>query len=178
MLKILFTLLSILIISILYAQPSFEQVGFSTQNGGTTGGQGGLVVTVNNYNDLKTYAQSSNKYIIMVEGEIYNGTGGGQINVSSNKSIIGVGNTAYLHGIGLGMSSGDNIIVQNIKFSFVGMTSPTSINGGDCISISGTSNNIWIDHCEFFSEDPNVQTNVDKYDGLMEIKHQTGFITV
>ena len=65
MLKILFTLLSILIISILYAQPSFEQVGFSTQNGGTTGGQGGLVVTVNNYNDLKTYVQSSNKYIII-----------------------------------------------------------------------------------------------------------------
>jgi pectate lyase len=52
------------------------------------------------------------------------------------------------------------------------------VNGGDAISISGTSKNIWIDHCELFSEDPAVQTNIDLYDGLIDTKGQTGFITI
>jgi len=52
------------------------------------------------------------------------------------------------------------------------------VNDGDAISISGTSKNIWIDHCELFSEDPALQTNQDLYDGLIDIKGQTGFITI
>lgn len=163
---------------LLIAQPNFQQIGFSTQNGGTTGGKGGQIVTATSYSQLKSYAESSNTYIIMVEGTISNGSAGGAINIKSNKSIIGIGSTAFLNGIGLAMSSGDNIIVQNLKLTLVGTSNPASVNGGDCISISGTSNNIWIDHCEMYSEDPNVQTNIDKYDGLLDIKHQTGFITI
>lgn len=52
------------------------------------------------------------------------------------------------------------------------------MNGGDAIVINGTSKNVWIDHCELYSEDPAVQTNIDKYDGLLDIRDQTGFITV
>jgi pectate lyase len=52
------------------------------------------------------------------------------------------------------------------------------VNDGDTISIRGTSKNIWIDHCELFSEDPAVQDNHDLYDGLVDIKGQTGFITI
>jgi len=52
------------------------------------------------------------------------------------------------------------------------------VNGGDAISIQGTSKNVWIDHCEVFAEDPAVQTNIDLYDGLIDIKGQTGFITI
>jgi pectate lyase len=52
------------------------------------------------------------------------------------------------------------------------------VNGGDAISIQGTSKNIWIDHCELYNEDPKVQTNHDLYDGLIDIKGQTGFITI
>ena len=52
------------------------------------------------------------------------------------------------------------------------------VNEGDAIGIRGTSKNIWIDHCEIFAEDPNVQTNIDLYDGLIDIKNQTGFITI
>ena len=50
--------------------------------------------------------------------------------------------------------------------------------GGDAIGIQGTSKNIWIDHCEIFAENPDTQTNIDLYDGLIDIKNQTGFITI
>jgi pectate lyase len=51
-------------------------------------------------------------------------------------------------------------------------------NGGDCIAIQGVSKNIWIDHCEFFSEDPKVQTNIDLYDGLIDAKNGSQYITI
>ena len=160
------------------AQPNFNQIGFSTQNGGTTGGQGGQTVTATSYSQLKSYAESSTAYVIMVEGTITNGAGGGQIRIKSNKSIIGVGSTAFLSGVGLDISSQSNIIIQNLKITLVGTSSPKDINGGDCIGISGSSKNIWVDHCELYSENPNTQTNIDKYDGLLDIKGQSGFITI
>jgi pectate lyase len=170
-------------------------IGFATLNGGTTGGVAGQTVTASTYADLKSYAESSTAYVIRVMGTISNGANGGQINVKSNKSIIGVGSTAYLYGVGLNISSANNIIVQNLRLSMTGVTTRTEtsgvytasndegvpailVNGGDAISIQGTSKNIWIDHCELFNEDPAVQTNHDLYDGLIDIKNQTGFITI
>jgi pectate lyase len=131
----------------------------------------------------------------MVQGTIQNGANGGQINVKSNKSIIGVGTTGFLFGVGLNIASANNIIVQNMRLTMTGVTTRTDtpgvytstgdeglpqvlVNGGDAIGISGTSKNIWIDHCEFFSEDPNVQTNHDLFDGLIDVKNQSGFITI
>ncbi len=175
-----YTLITALILCIQsFAQtPDFSLVGFATENGGTKGGQGGTTVTATTYAQLKSYAESSPPYVIMVKGTISNGSSGGAINVKSNKSIIGEGSTAFLSGIGLGIGSQNNIIIQNLKITLVGASNPGNINGGDCISIYGTSKNIWIDHCEIYSEDPNVQTNKDKYDGLLDIKQQTGFITI
>lgn len=160
------------------AAPDFRLVGFATQNGGTTGGQGGTTVTVTNYADLKKHAESASPMIIMVQGTITNGTAGGQIRVKANKSILGVGSSAFLSGVGLDISSQNNVIIRNLKATLVGTTTPSSVNGGDVISISGTSKNIWIDHCELYSENPSVQTDKDKYDGLLDIKGQTGFITL
>jgi pectate lyase len=153
-------------------------VGFATLNGGTKGGLGGETVTATTYAQLKSYAESATTYIIMVQGTISNGATGGKISVKSNKSIIGVGSTAFLSGIGLDINSANNIIVQNLKLTLVGTTTPSSVNGGDVIGIAGTSKNVWIDHCELFSEDPAVQTDIDLYDGLIDIKAQTGFITI
>jgi pectate lyase len=160
-------------------QPDLGQpIGFATLNGGTTGGEEGEVVTATSYSELQSYAESSTPYTIMVEGTISNGSGGGQIDVRSNKSILGVGSDAFLSGVGLNIASANNIIVRNLRATLVGTNSPTSVNGGDIISIHRTSKNIWIDHCELFSEDPATQTDIDKYDGLIDIKHQTGFITI
>ena len=153
-------------------------VGFATLNGGTNGGEGGQVVTATSYAELQSYAESSTPYVIMVDGTISNGSGGGRINVQSNKSIIGVGSTAFLSGVGLYINNANNVIIQNLRVTLVGTTTPSSVNGGDVISIAGTSRNIWIDHCELYSEDPDVQTDIDKYDGLIDIKGQTGFITI
>ncbi len=170
-------------------------IGFATLNGGTTGGKAGQVVTASTYAELKSYAESSTAYVIMVDGTISNGPDGGKISVESNKSLIGVGSTGFLFGVGLDINGANNIIIQNLRVSMTGVTTRTDksgvysstgdeglpqilVNGGDAISISGTSKNIWIDHCELFSEDPNVQTNHDLYDGLIDIKNQTGFITI
>jgi len=160
------------------AAPDFSLVGFATQNGGTKGGEGGKTITVKTYADLKTYGETAEAYVIYVQGTITNGAGGGQIRVKANKSIIGIGSTAFLQGVGIDISSQNNVIVRNLKMTLVGTTTPSAVNGGDLISISGTSKNIWIDHCELYSEDPSVQTDKDKYDGLLDIKGQTGFITL
>lgn len=176
-----------------YAQtPDFALVGFGE---GTTGGEGGTEVTVSNYADLKTYAESTNKYIIYVNNTIQNGADGGKINVKSNKSIIGVGTSGFLFGVGLSISGVSNIIVRNLKISMTGVTTRTDksgvysstgdegrpqilTNGGDCIGIQGTSSNIWIDHCEFFSENIKTQTNIDLYDGLVDTKNTSHNITI
>jgi pectate lyase len=160
------------------SQPNFDCAGFATQNGGIKGGQGGQTFSAASYSQLKSYAENTASYIIMVQGTISNGSGGGQIRVKSNKSIIGVGSSAFLSGVGIDISSQNNVIIRNLRISLVGTSNPGSVNGGDCISISGTSKNIWIDHCEIFSEDPEKQTDKDKYDGLIDIKQQTGFITL
>jgi pectate lyase len=170
-------------------------IGFATLNGGTTGGASGQTVTATTYAELKMYAESSTAYVILVQGTISNGADGGQINVKSNKSLVGVGSTAFLNGVGLNISSANNIIVQNLRISLTGVTTRTDkagvysstgdsgrpqilVNGGDAIGIQGTSKNIWIDHCEIFGENPDTQTNIDLYDGLIDIKNQTGFITI
>ena len=154
-------------------------IGFASLNGGTTGGKNGQTVSVSNYADLKSYAESSNAYTILISGTISNGSSGGQIRVGSNKSLIGVGSSAFLSGIGLDIGgSTKNVIVRNLKMTLVGVSTPSSINGGDVIGISGNASNIWIDHCELYSENPDSQTNIDKYDGLIDIKGQTGFITL
>jgi pectate lyase len=169
-------------------------IGFASQNGGTTGGDAAKIVTATNYIELKNYLESPiNNYIVKVEGRIYNNTSGGSIRVRSNKTLIGTTANAFLDGVGLTIDGYRNVIVRNIKFSMSSITnrtdpmvySPTGdegrpqilVNGGDAIRISN-STNIWIDHCEFFNEDPDVQTNQDLYDGLVDIGGNSAFITV
>lgn len=176
--KIFTSIISVLFITVLQAQPNFDLVGYATENGGTTGGEGGTTVTVSSLSDFKSYAESDNKYIIKVDGTISNGSSGAKISIGSNTSIIGLGSTAFLQGIGLEIKNNSNIIIQNVKMTFVGLSNPSGVNQGDLISIHTSGKNIWIDHCEFYSENPDVQTDKDKYDGLLDIKGQTGYITI
>lgn len=155
-----------------------EPIGFAAENGGTTGGRTGDVVTVSTLADLQKYASASEPYVILVSGTITNGSAGARVSVASNKSIVGLGDDAFLSGIGVEIRNSKNVILQNLKMTLVGVSNPGSVNGGDTIVINGTSKNVWIDHCEIYSEDPTVQTNIDKYDGLIDIRDQTGFITV
>ncbi len=170
--------------------------GFAAQNGGTTGGAGGPEVTVSTLADFSSYATDNNPRIIKVSGEINSGDDkGASVRVGNNKTILGCGSGAFFNGVGLLISSKTNIIIRNIKFSMVAITTRIDeagvysstgdegrpqilTNGGDCIGIQGTSANIWIDHCEFYAEDPHVQTNQDLYDGLIDAKNGSQYITI
>lgn len=58
----------------------------------------------------------------------------------------------------------------------------------DCIAIQADDDNlpeseritrnIWIDHCEFYNEDPSVMTDYDRYDGLVDVKNDAQYITM
>nr|WP_262905407.1 hypothetical protein [Hymenobacter nitidus] len=162
-------------------------IGFATENGGTTGGAAGRTVAATTLAELTEYAKSSEPLIITIAGTISGGTQGASINVNSNKTLLGVGTAGFLEGVGLNISSKRNIIVQNLKFTMSTVTNTkindeqraqVAVNDGDCVTIQGTSQNIWVDHCEFFNQDPIAQPNQDLYDGLIDAKGASAFITI
>jgi pectate lyase len=206
------------------AAPDFSQVGFSTRDGGTTGGAGGQVVRPANLAELKQYAEDpANPYVILVTKEMNTGiavsvdadgavggsiasTYGEIIQLGSNKSLIGIGDKAFFNRVGIVIQKKRNIIIRNIKFTMknvpisktdenkvLGMVNgvQTLLGDPDCISIQADSGgasleqkkgmesrNIWIDHCEFYNEDPEVMTNKDRYDGLLDAKNNAYNVTI
>ncbi len=178
--KILLISLASLLSFLSFAQkPNFGLVGFGV---GTVGGAGGTVVTVSNYDDFTTNVTGTDKKIIYINGTITAPGGGVILDIGSNKSIIGVGNTAFLKMINLHLKNSQQVIIQNIKMSMIGSTL-----GGDAdmISIETTSANeakyIWIDHCEFFNTYPTLPETASKkdlYDGMIDIKKSSSLITI
>jgi pectinesterase len=136
---------------------------------GTTGGQGGQTVTVDNLGDLEKYAAAPEPYIILIKGTIVKEPFGKSINVSSNKTLLGLGDDAtILHGE-LHLNSVSNVIIRNltIKDSWV----PDDPNGKkfdfDAIQIDN-SHHIWIDHCNL--------THME--DGLIDLRKKSDYVTV
>lgn len=130
-------------------------------------------------------------------------TYGDIIKLGSNKTLVGIGNAAFFNRIGILVQTKSNIIIRNIRFSMkdvpIERTNENKIigwvNGAaktlsdpDCIGIQADdtsyaesarlSRHIWIDHCEFFNEDPSTMTDVDRYDGLVDGKNNTSDITI
>ena len=152
------------------ATPDFSLVGYATVNGTTTGGAGGPTVTVTTLSQLQSAAGSSGPSIIQVSGTI---TGSGDITVTSNKTIIGVGSSGQLIGLGLDMTGNtSNVIIRNLSISKVAAAS----GNGDAIHIEGTGvNHIWVDHNDLSSD---TSHGKDFYDGLVDITHGSDDITV
>ncbi|MDO9634544.1 MAG: Ig-like domain-containing protein [Paludibacter sp.] len=172
----------ILFLGLFASTPDFSMVGFATLNGGTTGGAGGTEITVTTYEQLKAAVFGTSPKIVYVVGKIEVVGGGDAIEVGSNTSIIGVGNTAMISQVQLYLKNASNVIIRNLKFTALGSTKGSD---SDCISIATTSSgkcsNIWIDHCEFFNVTPirNPSASVkDKYDGLIDIKKTSEYITI
>jgi pectate lyase len=155
-----FLFLSILTISA-YAFDS-APIGWASQNGGTTGGAGGTVVTVNNATDFINYVQNTKQtpYIIYVNGNI--NLGGSSIRVRGNKTVIGLPGSHISGNLKCFRSEESNNI-----FRFLDMDNEAGEGDGDCITIDGV-NNIWVDHCTF--------TNGG--DGNVDIKNGADYITV
>lgn len=123
--------------SAMAATPDFSQTGFSTMDGGTTGGAGGRVVRPANLEELKRYAEDPvTPYVILVDKEMNTGipvkvdadgavggsiasTYGDIVQVGSNKSIIGIGDKAFFNRVGLLIQKKRNIVVRNIKFTML-----------------------------------------------------------
>jgi len=136
-------------------------------HGATTGGAGGPTVTVTSLSALETEAANSGPEIIRVNGLL---SGSGEVTVTSNKSILGVGANSGLTGIGLKMKGQSNVIIRNMNISKV----TASSGDGDAIHIE-TSDHIWVDHNNLFSD---MNNGKDFYDGLVDITHAGDFVTV
>ncbi|HXM56586.1 MAG TPA: pectate lyase [Candidatus Dormibacteraeota bacterium] len=148
--------------------PAGEE-GWATVNGATTGGCGGPTVTVTSLAQLETEAAKSTPEIILVNGLF---TGSGEVTVKANKSIIGVGASSGLTGIGLSIEHMHpaNVIVQNMNISKV----TASSGDGDAVHIQD-ADHVWVDHNSLSSD---LDHGTDFYDGLVDITHAGDFITV
>ncbi|KAK3688247.1 pectate lyase B [Podospora appendiculata] len=141
-------------------------LGYATQNGGTSGGSAGNVTTVTTLAQFTAAVDPKNTApaIVLVSGVI---TGNAKVNIGSNKTIIGLPGAGF-NGVGLQIRNQNNVIVRNIVSSFV------KAANGDGLTIQA-STNIWVDHCEFYSD---LANGKDYYDGLIDVTHASDFITI
>lgn len=154
--------------------PDFSMIGYATLNGGTTGGQGGSTVTISTLAQLQAWAASrennTTPEIAYISGKI-SASSTTLINVKhgANVSILGLGSTAELENVGLKIWDYDNVIVRNLKIHEV-------FYPDDALTLDDVING-WVDHCEFYSKiGPGI--GVDTYDGLLDIKNGSRYITV
>jgi pectate lyase len=89
--------------------------GFASLNGGTTGGNGGTVVVVDNQADLARYAKAAGKYVIKVSGTINISPKGTEIDVANDTTIIGIGASAQISGGGFRVINKRNVIIRNLR---------------------------------------------------------------
>jgi pectate lyase len=146
---------------------TFNQEGWSTMNGVTTGGGNGPVVTVSSVSALTSAAGSSTQETINLNGHFTCST---EIKVASNKTIYGIGSNSGLTGCGLSMKGVNNVIIRNLVISKV----PATVGSGDAIHIE-SSTHLWIDHNDLSSD---TSHGTDFYDGLIDITHAGDYITV
>jgi pectate lyase len=120
-------------------------LGFATLNGGTTGGAGGTEVTVTTIDELVEYAAADGPHIIKVQGTILVEPWGLEVEVSNDKTIVGIGADATIDGGGFRLIGVNNVIIRNLR---IGNTWADD-DGGDRDGVqSDTSTNFWIDHCK------------------------------
>ncbi len=132
-----------------------------------TGGALGDSVVATTLTELQTFLGDSVPRVVKFTGEL---SGNAVVTIKSNKTLEGIG-TAHLRGIGLSVNQARNVIVRDLTISHVQDT----LNTNDAFEINGGSQNIWIDHCEFYSDRDHDK---DYYDGLLDIKNGSTFITV
>jgi pectate lyase len=124
-----------------------EAHGFASLNGGTFGGRGGEIVVATSHNELVDFASQEGPLIIRVEGEIISDPTGYEIPIASNKTIIGIGDSAHLIGGGFSIAGTSNIVLRNLEVSDTRIDDdwPGKTEDWDGIQVD-TGTNIWIDH--------------------------------
>jgi pectate lyase len=125
---------------------------------GTTGGAGGLAVTVTTADAFKKAATSSSNMVITVSGTLEIG----QVKVRSNKTIMGADSNATLKG-NLALSGVSNVVIQNLNIG-----NPSGVGTSDGIEVTSGCSKIFITRCTF----------TDCKDGSLDIKRASDFVTV
>ena len=144
--------------------------GFASLAGGTTGGAGGKVVTVTDQAALAKYAAAEEPYVIRVKGAVEMDPFGTEIPVASDKTIIGVSDTAEIVHGGFTLDPGThNVIIRNLTIR------DTAIEGNwDCKDTDydgirlDTAHHVWIDHIRFSRI----------CDGQLDIRKDSEYVTV
>ena len=165
--------------------------GYASQNGGTTGGQGGKTVRATTgtqiHAALCSRASSSTPIIIEVEGTINHGnttkvsgssceTAAGVIELKriSNVTIIGVGGGAVFDQLGIHIRESRNIIIRNVTVRNVKKSGSPTSNGGDAIGMESNVRNVWVDHVNLLASGGESEG----YDGLFDMKNNTQYVTL
>jgi pectate lyase len=130
-------------------------IGWASVAGGTTGGKGGVTVTVSDASALAAEAESTLPVVIRVAGTIRLAK---PVRVKSNKTIVGVGSDARITGGGFMITKASNIIIRNL----------TIADALDAIDIEGAAHHVWVDHCDLSK----------CTDGVLDIKRGSDFVTV
>ncbi len=109
---------------------------------GTIGGGLGEVVYATSEAELRKYCQASEPYTILFEGTI-SLTNEKDIQLSSDKTIIGLNGNAVLDGIGFNASNVSNVVIRGF----------TIRNAHQDAIAFRTSHHVWVDHCDLSASD-------------------------
>jgi pectate lyase len=154
--------------------PPGQADGFASVNAlgqnGTTGGAGGPAVSVDTAGEFLAAIAQPGPLVIQVSGTI--SLPGPMHDVTSDKTIVGLGSTARLTGGGLniGLAIDDDITsppanaVHNVIVRNLSITQCPD----DCINVQMFSHHIWLDHNDISEQN----------DGALDIKRGSDFVTV
>lgn len=129
--------------------------GWAGENGGTTGGEGGDVVTVSDADGLLSALSNSGPQVVQIDGSIELS---GMNDVPADTTVIGL-DGAQITGGGLDVDGVSNVIIRNIAFSGW---------DDDAVNVQEGSTNVWIDHNSF----------TNGYDGAVDVKRESDFVTI
>lgn len=128
----------------------------------TTGGSAGDTVRPTSVAELLAAASDAAPRVIEIEGTFEVP----RLQINSNKTLVGVGRDAAIHGglriRGRADAPVSNVIVRNLR-----VDGATSAVDGDAVQVF-FAHHVWIDHCEIF----------DGPDGNLDVTHAANWITV
>ncbi|MFJ4623527.1 pectinesterase family protein [Streptomyces sp. NPDC088812] len=144
--------------------------GFASLAGGTTGGAGGKVVTVTDQASLERYAAAEEPYVIRVAGSIAVEPFGAEIDVASDKTVIGVGDTGEIVHGELHLNPGThNVVIRNLTIRDSAIEGNWDCKDTDFDGIQmDTVHHVWVDHNRF--------SHI--CDGQLDIRKDSEYVTV
>lgn len=157
-----------------YVVSDATPLGWAAQGSGTSGGGAAEPVLVTSLSALQSSVRDDTPRVIYVQGDL----APGDIDVGSNKTIIGCSGSATVRGAVKIGSGSSNIILRNLTVVGYGSgdcaldpsfdASEGCSSGADAIGVNGNAHHVWVDHCSV----------KDGTDGNLDITNDADFVTV